>query len=242
MGKFIAVWGSPNSGKTTLSMQLANYLSKKKGYQTIVVSADYETPALPYLFPMRSNKELASFGDVLNNVNIVSEDILENMIVPKGNENLGILGFKDRENRFSYETFTAETIGLIYTELRKITDYVIIDCTSNLEHNLIANIGCQLSDKGIRLRTPDMKSLSWFGSQMEIYDSQHYNVSNQIEVLNVNDMAVNPTVLEAKTDNTKVTLPYARDLRVKMQEGSLTDLTSSQKYIKEMRKILNEIM
>lgn len=242
MGKFITVWGSPNSGKTTLALQMASKLSKTKNAQTIIICPNYETPVLSYLFPLRQNKDLASFGETLSRVNVVSEDIYENMIVPKGNENLGILGFKDKENRFSYETFTINSITETFNELRKIADYVIIDCNSSLENNLISKIACQLSDIGIRLKTPDMKCLSWYNSQMEIYNSQHYNINNQIEVLNINDFSVNPTELEAKDENIKFVLPYCKDLRKRMQEGNLTEYTKDNKYNKVLNQIINAVI
>lgn len=242
MGRFITIWGSPNSGKTTLALQIASKLSRTKNAQTVVISPDYETPVLSYLFPMRQNKDLASLGETLNRVNVVSEDIYENMIIPKGNDNLGILGFKDKENRFSYETFTAESITETFNELRKIADYIIIDCNSNLENNLLSNLACQLSDIGIRLKTPDMKCMSWYGSQMEIYNSQHYNIGNQIEVLNINDFSVNPTEIEAKDENVKFVLPYCKDLRKRMQEGNLTECTNDSKYSKILNQIINAVI
>lgn len=242
MGKFITVWGSPNSGKTTLALQMASKIARTKSAQTILICPDYETPVLSYLFPFRQKKDLASLGETLSKVNVVTEDIFENMVVPKGNENLGILGFKDKENRFSYENFTVESITDAFNELRAVADYIIIDCTSNLENNLISNIACRLSDIGIRLKTPDLKCLSWYGSQMEIYNSQHYNVGNQIEVLNINDASVNPTEFEATTEGTKFVLPYSKDLKSRMQEGKLTETTKDSKYNKVLDSIIGEVI
>ena len=54
MGKLIAVWGSPASGKTTFSVKLAETLYRsrgKAGCSVIVVFTDSVTPTLPVVFP-----------------------------------------------------------------------------------------------------------------------------------------------------------------------------------------------
>ena len=47
-GGVLAVWGSPSSGKTVVSVKLAEHLAKKKR-NVILILADMITPPLPYL-------------------------------------------------------------------------------------------------------------------------------------------------------------------------------------------------
>ena len=53
MGKLIAVWGSPDSGKTTFSVKLAEALyNRSRGKSAvIVVFTDIVTPSIPVIFP-----------------------------------------------------------------------------------------------------------------------------------------------------------------------------------------------
>ena len=51
MAKTIAVWGSPNSGKTTFATKLAREIYDEYQSTVIVVYADMETPTLPVIFP-----------------------------------------------------------------------------------------------------------------------------------------------------------------------------------------------
>ena len=45
-GGVLAVWGSPSSGKTTVSVKLADYLARKKK-NVLLIFADMTAPPLP---------------------------------------------------------------------------------------------------------------------------------------------------------------------------------------------------
>ena len=53
MNKIIAVWGNPNSGKTTLSIKLALVLSKMKK-NVILIHADQATPVISTIYPLKA--------------------------------------------------------------------------------------------------------------------------------------------------------------------------------------------
>ena len=58
MAKTIAVWGSPNSGKTTFATKLARAIYDEDQSTVSVVYADMETPALPVIFPNYKKEDL----------------------------------------------------------------------------------------------------------------------------------------------------------------------------------------
>ena len=66
MGKIIAVWGSPSSGKSTFSIKLAKELASKKK-NVIIVFADNNCPVIPTLIQKENSKSL---GNILSAVNL----------------------------------------------------------------------------------------------------------------------------------------------------------------------------
>lgn len=79
MGKLIAVWGAPNSGKTALSVKLAEAIySRSRGKSAvIVVFTDIVTPTLPVVFPNFRSEDIYSIGSVLS-----KPDFLRTMLFP----------------------------------------------------------------------------------------------------------------------------------------------------------------
>ena len=74
--KIIAVWGSPNSGKTTLATKLATAIYDNYQATVVVLYCDLETPALPVIFPNEKAEDLGSVGIPLDccEIKIVNPD------------------------------------------------------------------------------------------------------------------------------------------------------------------------
>ena len=69
MGKLIAVWGSPDSGKTTFSVKLAEALynrsrgksaMRSEASKVIIVFTDIVTPTIPVIFPNFRSEDVFS--------------------------------------------------------------------------------------------------------------------------------------------------------------------------------------
>lgn len=84
MGKLIAVWGSPGSGKTTFSVKLAEALNsrskKSAGHKTLVVFTDLTSPVVPVVFPNRKSEDIYSLGSVLVKTDLSPNVIFSNTI------------------------------------------------------------------------------------------------------------------------------------------------------------------
>ena len=78
MGKLIAVWGTPNSGKTTLSVKLAEAIyGRSRGKSSvIVVFTDIVTPTLPVVFPNFRSEDIYSVGSVLSKPDFFADDVV----------------------------------------------------------------------------------------------------------------------------------------------------------------------
>ena len=108
MGKLIAVWGSPDSGKTTFSVKLAEALyNRSRGKSAvIVVFTDIVTPTIPVIFPNFRSEDVFSVGTILTKPDFFADDVVSNMVMTKDRMNLGYLGYKDSENHHSYPEYT----------------------------------------------------------------------------------------------------------------------------------------
>lgn len=110
MGKLIAVWGSPDSGKTTFSVKLAEALyNRSRGKSAvIVVFTDIVTPTIPVIFPNFRSEDVFSVGTILTKPDFFADDVVSNMVMTKDRMNLGYLGYKDSENKHSFPDYTEE--------------------------------------------------------------------------------------------------------------------------------------
>ena len=118
MGKLIAVWGSPDSGKTTFSVKLAEALyNRSRGKSAvIVVFTDIVTPTIPVIFPNFRSEDVFSVGTILTKPDFFADDVVSNMVMTKDRMNLGYLGYKDSENKHSFPDYTEEKAKYLYRE------------------------------------------------------------------------------------------------------------------------------
>ena len=81
-GNVVAVWGSPSSGKTTVSVKLAHYLASRKK-NVILLLCDMVSPPLPCLCNPADLVEEHSLGSVLGAAHVTPSLIKENCIFHK---------------------------------------------------------------------------------------------------------------------------------------------------------------
>ena len=105
MSKLIAVWGTPDSGKTTFATKLARSIYEEYQSTVIVVYADNETPTLPVIFPNFKKEDMFSVGAALAKTDVTQEDVVKQLVTVNDKQNFGFLGFTDGENRYTYPSF-----------------------------------------------------------------------------------------------------------------------------------------
>ena len=243
-GKIIAVWGSPNSGKTTFATKLATAIYASFESTVITLFTDLETPVLPVLFPFDKTEDLGSVGVPLSKTEVEQGDIINNLVTVKDMQNFGFLGYKTGENKFSYPKFGKAKAEDLLNELCRLADYVIVDCTSNLSDNVIAQTAIEKADQIIRLSSPDLKSMSFYLSQLAVYGDSKYRLDEHIHGINTPNVDVFMPIEEAKSHLKDVafTLPYSDEIKEQMQEGLLYEPSKDKRFNKRMKEIAEKVV
>lgn len=208
MGKVIAVWGSPNSGKTTLSIKLAKELSKQNS--VIVLFSDILAPVIPTLKGDIDTKK--SLGNVLSSATLDNDIILKNCIEVENIENIGFLGYTQGENVFTYPQYTEERVKETIESLKELVDYVIIDTSSNFVNDLITIVALEISDKVLRVNSSELKNISYFDSYLPLLIDSRFKRDTHINILS------NLRSDDAKDEledlyNIKATIEYSEEIR-----------------------------
>lgn len=240
MSKLIAVCGSPNSGKTTAALKLAQEIYHSKKTSVHFISPDTRVPCMGYLFPNGRDSELYSLGVALDKTDIFREDVLKQSVSVKTMQNFGFLGFKLGENRFSYPRPTEDKVVQMFKALRECVEYIICDCTC--EHDdLVSNIAKRDCDIAVQMYSPDMRCLAYYASCV----NQFLQIRDKrLKVLNVMDKDIYVPIYETEThfNGMDYKLPYERDLKQQMITGTLSERLGSCKYREEIGRLAKAVM
>lgn len=90
-GGVLAVWGSPSSGKTTVSVKLADYLARKKK-NVLLIFADMTAPPLPCICAAGDLEGEKSLGSILAATHVTENLIKKNCMFYRKNDYLSMVG------------------------------------------------------------------------------------------------------------------------------------------------------
>lgn len=241
MAKMIAVIGSPGSGKTTVTLKLAQelYCATTNG-SVIYLSPSLKVPAIGVLFPNYTPDSIFSLGEMLDKTDIYEEDILNHLVTVKSMNNFGCLGYKAGENKFSYPVLTEDKVKSLFDVLHKMAGYVFVDCTEE-ENDLISQYALGVADEVILVLSPDLKSMVYLSSNESALGS---HADRAVRVLNINENELYPPVDDVKSNvrNISFVLPYSKQIRGQHLDGLLYERAKDKKYRSELSKIVNTIM
>lgn len=243
MGKLICVWGSPNSGKTTFSVKLARSIYDEYESKVVVVNADLDTPTLPVLFPNKKADEMKSVGAVLTKTEITQESVIENLVSIKSKANICFLGFKDAENIYTYPRFDPIKVMSMFEVLRSLVDYVVVDCSSTLK-NVISRTAIKTASEVLRLASPDLKSISWYSSQLPLFGDPDLRLSEHIQGLNVSDEELFMPIEDTRSHFTDVrfTIPYSKEVKQQMLDGNLFEKVGDKRFNDRFKAITEKVV
>ena len=242
--KIIAVWGSPNSGKTTIATKLATAIYDRYQSTVIVLYCDLEAPVLPIIFPNEKHEDIGSVGVPLSKTEIEAEDIERNAVTVKNRGNLVFFGYRAGDNKFTFPRYGRAKAENLINILCHNADYVIVDCSSNLENSVLSATAIEMADQIIRLASPDLKCISYYLSQLPVYADGKYRLGEHIQGLNTPNADVFMPVEEAKAHlkDVRFTVPFSTAVKVQMQTGSLVESTGDKAFDNRMREIAEKVV
>lgn len=241
--QILAVWGSPSSGKTTVSVKLAQYLTDQRR-NVLLLLCDSTAPMLPCICPPADLECECSLGSVLAASHITASLIRHNCITHKRISHLSILGMRKGENVFTYPPYTSELAAELIAGLREIAPYVIIDCGSAIAHDILSAVALMESDAVLRLVGCDLKSVSYLSSQLPLLKDNKWDAEKQYKAasnIKANQASEN---MEQVLGNVVFRLPHSDELESQMLAGDLfrdLSLKESRGFRKEIQKISKEV-
>lgn len=181
--KMLAIWGSPSSGKSTLSMKIAkNLISQNKNVCTVF--CDMTAPMMPCTALENEFEFKSSIGSILSANNITDNLIKKNLTMLKKSSYLALIGLLEGENEYTYPESTEEQIMIFYEKLKNIFEYVIVDCTSYISNNMLSIVALKMADNILRISNQDTKSISYFVSQDSLFKNTNIIEEKPLKVLN----------------------------------------------------------
>jgi cellulose biosynthesis protein BcsQ len=182
----IAVWGSPNSGKTTISCALAAQLSSKKK-NVAIVCCDDMVPTIPTIFPQNTKNiydkstRTRSIGKILATIAPSDNDFLEQLTTVNNVGRIVLVGYAYGESFSSYARPTEHDVYNFYIKLGEMVDFIIIDCTSRLD-NKLTSIGLYNADVIVKTCGASYKDIVFFASNLPNVPGKSVALSDHINV------------------------------------------------------------
>lgn len=239
----LAVWGSPSSGKTIMSVKLARYIASQKK-NVILVFADMSAPPLPYVCPSSDLESELSLGNILGVAHVDGNLVKQNAILHKKNEYLTMFAMLKGENAFSYAPYTETQAREFIHALRQLADYIIIDCTSNITNDILSAVSLIESDAVLRLVSCDLKSISYLNSQLPLLLDNKFNANKQYKAAsNVSSFQADDEI-EQIVGGVNFKIPHSDEIYKQFLAGNLFGgLTEkdSKDFRKAVSKIANEV-
>ena len=239
----LAVWGSPSSGKTIMSVKLARYIASQKK-NVILVLADMSAPPLPYVCPSTDLESELSLGNILGAAHVDGNLVKQNAILHKKNEYLTMFAMLKGENAFSYAPYTETQVREFIHALRQLADYIIIDCTSNITNDVLSAVSLIESDAVLRLVSCDLKSISYLNSQLPLLLDNKFNANKQYKAAsNVSSFQADDEI-EQIVGGVNFKIPHSDEVYKQFLAGNLFGgLTEkdSKDFRKAVSKIANEV-
>lgn len=170
--------------------------------------------------------------------------VVSNTIFVKDRSNLGFLGYTAKENRYSYAEYTIEKAEAFLDCVMSISEYVVVDCSSAPEDNILTETVLEKADIVIRLLSPDLKGISNYLSQTPIFIRMGYMKENCVQLISVTSPEFQYGAADTISYFGKVEqiIPYSQALKEQYVSGNLTEVTKDKKYAAVLEAVRQKVV
>ena len=238
--RVLAVWGSPSCGKTTIAAKIAGYIADK-GFDVALLLCDTDAPPLPLLASPSDIETEKSLGSILAAARITENLVMQNAITFKKNKHIVAFGLMKGENSFSYPKYTQVQAKELIDALRDIADFVVIDCSCHLSDDILSTVSLIEADCVLRLINCDLKSISYFSSQLPLLADSRFNSDNQLKAANNVKSIHSRENIEQIIGGVTFTVPHSDLVERQYLEGEILKDTPVKRESKEFRVMIEQI-
>ena len=242
-GGVLAVWGSPSSGKTTVSVKLADYLARKKK-NVLLIFADMTTPPLPCICAAGDLEGEKSLGSILAATHVTENLIKKNCMFYRTTDYLSMVGMLKGENVFTYPPYDQTQAVELIEQAREVAPFVIIDCGSTIASDVLSAVALMEADTVLRLVNCDLKSISYLSSQLPLLRDNKWDADKQLKVASNVKQQEASSHMEQVLGSVSFQIPHSREVETQYLEGDMLaelGLKESRAFRKEIEKISKEV-
>lgn len=242
-GGILAVWGSPGSGKTITAVKLAKALADRK-LNVALLLCDMTAPMLPCICPPSELECVKSLGSILAAAKISNTLIVNNCVTHRKLGYLTILGMQKGENEYTYPPYIEKQAIELLGGLREIAPYVVVDCGAYIANDILSAVAIMEADSVLRLMSCDLKSVSYYSSQLPLLKGSKWDADKQYKVAaNIKPQQAADHIGQV-LGSVAFKLPHSQELEEQYLSGTLlSDLTmkDSRAFRKELDRIISEV-
>ncbi|MCH1638887.1 hypothetical protein MJ257_02100 [Paenibacillus timonensis] len=239
----IAVWGSPNSGKTVTTIKLAKALAVRK-QNVLVLCCDVLCPSVSTIAPQGASSHY-SLGELLSLPSLTQEDLLRYALPLDVSPRIALLGYKKGDNAFTYATYNRERAVDLLTLARHLADVVLVDCTSFLSADPLSTVALELADHVVRLHSCDLKSLMFYASYLPLVSDARFHRSSVLPVFSNVKPEQDSREYSQVFGGIQVMLPHIPQLEQQAAAARLLDDCSGKEaavYQKALQRIMDRLL
>lgn len=216
--KKIAVWGSPGSGKSLVSVALAHSLNAQK-QSVIILSFDRTTPMFTTYLPFNKYDDKNGLGALLNET--VDKQSLKNRLHFNSNaKDTAFLSFGQNDSVQKYPLVQEFKQEALVSLLSEYADYIICDTSSNFITDKSALFALKSSEIVINLIAPDNGGLAFYDAYLPLLQESISSSQLWLTALS-NTFEYSPYKTIKKEQGIEYSLPHSRELYLSYLSGEL---------------------